>query len=61
MTTCEHMHCGDTHYSYSKPLEARWIVRHSGYKFPICDAHYGVLRDELIRADIKYITELLRG
>jgi hypothetical protein len=58
---CQHMYCGNTHYSNARPLSATWIVRHSGYKFPICDAHYGVLRAELIGADIDYTIETVKG
>ena len=58
---CEHMYCGNTHYSNAKPLSATWIVRHSGYKFPICDAHYGVLREQLISHNVEYTTELVKG
>jgi hypothetical protein len=58
---CEHLYCGNTRYSYSDPLQATWVVRHSGYKFPVCDAHYGVLRDDLISANITYTAELAKG
>ena len=58
---CEHMYCGNTHYSYGDPLQATWVVRHSGYKFPTCDAHYGVLREQLISSNVEYTTELVRG
>ena len=58
---CEHMYCGNTHYSYGDPLRATWVVRHSGYKFPTCDAHYGVLREQLISSNVEYTTELVKG
>ena len=58
---CHHIYCGDTRYSSNEPLEAKWIVRHSGYKFPICDAHYGVLREQLILGNVDYTVELVKG
>ena len=58
---CEHLYCGNTRYSYSDPLQATWIVRHSGYRLPVCDAHYGVLRADLISANINYTAELVEG
>jgi len=58
---CEHMYCGNTHYSYGEPFQATWVVRHSGYKFPTCDAHYGVLREQLTSSNVEYTTELVRG
>lgn len=58
---CEHMHCGNTSYSYTEPLPARWIVRHSGYVFPVCNPHYGVLRDALILGNVVHTVESVEG
>ena len=58
---CQHMYCGNTNYSYGDPLKAKWIVRHSGYAIPVCDPHYGVLRSELIGANINYTFNIVEG
>jgi hypothetical protein len=58
---CQHVYCGDTNYSYGDPLQAKWIVRHSGYAIPVCDPHYGVLRSELIGANINYTFNIVEG
>lgn len=53
---CQHMDCNSRS---TLPRPATWTVRHSGYTFPVCDAHYPTLRRELIAARIAYDSSLL--